>query len=100
MLDTSSVNLSPFFSCGCEFDDYVPFFPIAEIPLLYVLKHKPQNHLQSDLCFMYQNFVVNSISQPLCITFSNVLYLWSCSQDVKIVYFPQIYQSEVAVLAS
>lgn len=49
---------------------------------------------------MYQNFVVNSISQPLCITFSNVLYLWSCSQDVKIVYFPQIYQSEVAVLAS
>lgn len=80
------VNLTFFFSCGCEFDD--PFFPIAETPLLYVLKHKPQRHLQSYLDYICQTSVVNSISQPLCITFSNVLHLWSCSQDVKMVYFP------------
>ena len=80
-----------FFSCGWEIDDCVPFFPITEYHFrTCCTTTKPQQHSHSDVYYVYHIFVVNSISQPLCITFCKVLSLWSCFQDMKIVYFPSI----------
>jgi len=67
------------------------FFPITEYHFrTCCTTTKPQQHSHSDVYYVYHIFVVNSISQPLCITFCKVLSLWSCFQDMKIVYFPSI----------